>query len=103
MYFAGWPYSSLSPGVCSDGCRYIRHPGYLGFLLWCVGTQLLLVNPASCIIFAVVVRAVHYWLCTLIAQSYLMPMCCDVTSLAILMLYLKTLPSTGLEVLQGAH
>ncbi|CAL5223541.1 g6073 [Coccomyxa viridis] len=35
--------------------RHIRHPGYLGFLLWCVGTQLLLVNPVSCITFAVVV------------------------------------------------
>ncbi len=40
----------------SDKRRYIRHPGYLGFLLWCVGTQLLLVNPVSCITFTIVVR-----------------------------------------------
>ena len=36
-------------------CRHIRHPGYLGFLVWCVGTQLLLVNPICCVVFALVV------------------------------------------------
>lgn len=36
-------------------CRHIRHPGYLGFLVWCVGTQLLLVNPVCCVVFALVV------------------------------------------------
>ncbi|CAK0759997.1 hypothetical protein CVIRNUC_002735 [Coccomyxa viridis] len=35
--------------------RHIRHPGYLGFLVWCVGTQLLLVNPICCVVFALVV------------------------------------------------
>ena len=28
-----------------------RHPGYVGWLLWAVGTQLLLGNPLSCIAF----------------------------------------------------
>lgn len=35
--------------------RYMRHPGYLGFFLWCVGTQLLLVNPVCCVVFTLVV------------------------------------------------
>ena len=52
----------LSSAVWSDERRHIRHPGYLGFLLWCVGTQLLLVNPVSCITFAVVVRRAFCWL-----------------------------------------
>lgn len=34
--------------------RHVRHPGYLGWYMWCVGTQLLLCNPASAIAFAVV-------------------------------------------------
>ncbi|PNH01695.1 putative protein-S-isoprenylcysteine O-methyltransferase [Tetrabaena socialis] len=34
--------------------RYIRHPGYLGWYVWCIGTQVLLCNPASCVAFAVV-------------------------------------------------
>ena len=57
-----WPVACLdsiahtSLIVCFYERRYIRHPGYLGFLMWCIGTQLLLVNPVSCITFAVVVR-----------------------------------------------
>ena len=46
-------------------CRYIRHPGYLGFLLWCVGTQMLLVNPVCCIIFTIVVRSTSQESCYL--------------------------------------
>ncbi|KAK7285355.1 hypothetical protein RJT34_20124 [Clitoria ternatea] len=35
--------------------RYIRHPGYCGFLIWSIGTQIMLCNPLSTIGFAVVV------------------------------------------------
>lgn len=35
--------------------RYVRHPGYLGWYLWCVGGQLLLVNPLCTAGFACVV------------------------------------------------
>ncbi|MEW5297433.1 MAG: hypothetical protein WDW36_000641 [Sanguina aurantia] len=34
--------------------RYIRHPGYLGWYWWALGTQLLLVNPISLCLFACV-------------------------------------------------
>ncbi|QCD92388.1 protein-S-isoprenylcysteine O-methyltransferase B-like isoform X2 [Vigna unguiculata] len=34
---------------------YIRHPGYCGFLVWSVGTQIMLCNPISTIAFAAVV------------------------------------------------
>ncbi|ESW24607.1 hypothetical protein PHAVU_004G144800 [Phaseolus vulgaris] len=34
---------------------YIRHPGYCGFLVWSVGTQIMLCNPISLIAFAAVV------------------------------------------------
>ena len=37
--------------------RFVRHPGYLGWYLWAVGTQVLLQNAASCALFALVVRA----------------------------------------------
>lgn len=33
----------------------VRHPGYCGFLIWSVGTQIMLCNPISTIGFAVVV------------------------------------------------
>ena len=33
----------------------VRHPGYLGFALWAVGTQLLLANPLCCCMFIAVV------------------------------------------------
>ncbi|XP_050934971.1 protein-S-isoprenylcysteine O-methyltransferase A-like isoform X2 [Cucumis melo] len=34
---------------------FVRHPGYSGFLMWAVGTQIMLCNPISTIAFAVVV------------------------------------------------
>ncbi|XP_038877249.1 protein-S-isoprenylcysteine O-methyltransferase B-like isoform X2 [Benincasa hispida] len=34
---------------------FVRHPGYSGFLVWAVGTQIMLCNPFSTIAFAVVV------------------------------------------------
>ena len=34
--------------------RYARHPGYLGWLWWSVGTQVLLCNPVCCVAFAYV-------------------------------------------------
>ncbi|KAL9228335.1 hypothetical protein vseg_003927 [Gypsophila vaccaria] len=35
--------------------KYIRHPGYSGFLIWSVGTQIMLLNPVSTVAFAAVV------------------------------------------------
>lgn len=35
--------------------RFIRHPGYCGFLIWSVGTQIMLCNPISIIAFTTVV------------------------------------------------
>lgn len=35
--------------------RYIRHPGYLGWLVWSVGTQVLLINPICTVLFGIVV------------------------------------------------
>lgn len=32
--------------------RWARHPGYLGWLIWAVGTQLLLCNPVAAVLFA---------------------------------------------------
>ncbi|KXZ48745.1 hypothetical protein GPECTOR_25g329 [Gonium pectorale] len=40
--------------VCWGIYRYVRHPGYLGWYIWCVGTQVLLVNPVCSVGFAVV-------------------------------------------------
>ncbi|KAJ0038465.1 hypothetical protein Pint_23228 [Pistacia integerrima] len=34
----------------------VRHPGYCGFLIWSVGTQIKLCNPTSTIGFAIVVQ-----------------------------------------------
>ena len=36
---------------------YVRHPGYLGWLLWSVGTQVMLLNPVCTLAFAVAVRS----------------------------------------------
>lgn len=33
--------------------RFIRHPGYCGFFIWSIGTQIMLVNPISIVGFAV--------------------------------------------------
>ena len=30
---------------CDGTCRYCRHPGYFGWFVWVIGTQLLLMNP----------------------------------------------------------
>ncbi|KAF3448770.1 hypothetical protein FNV43_RR09483 [Rhamnella rubrinervis] len=35
--------------------KFVRHPGYSGFLIWSVGTQIMLCNPLSTIAFAIVV------------------------------------------------
>ncbi|XP_011012308.1 PREDICTED: protein-S-isoprenylcysteine O-methyltransferase B-like isoform X1 [Populus euphratica] len=35
--------------------RFVRHPSYTGFLIWSVGTQIMLCNPISIIGFAIVV------------------------------------------------
>lgn len=35
--------------------RFVRHPGYSGFLIWSIGTQIMLCNPISAVAFAVVV------------------------------------------------
>ncbi|KAL8518998.1 hypothetical protein ACS0TY_010084 [Phlomoides rotata] len=35
--------------------KYIRHPSYCGFLIWSVGTQIMLCNPLSTLAFAAVV------------------------------------------------
>eukprot|EP00261_Vitis_vinifera_P016441 XP_010645392.1 PREDICTED: protein-S-isoprenylcysteine O-methyltransferase B isoform X2 [Vitis vinifera] len=40
--------------------RYIRHPGYSGFLIWSVGTQIMLCNPISTIAFAIIVWHFFY-------------------------------------------
>ena len=43
--------------LVTDGIyRYIRHPGYLGFIVWSAGTQVLLGNVLSLIGFLIVVR-----------------------------------------------
>ena len=34
---------------------YFRHPGYCGFLIWSIGTQVMLCNPVSTFAFAIVV------------------------------------------------
>ncbi|KAJ9184629.1 hypothetical protein P3X46_004336 [Hevea brasiliensis] len=34
---------------------FVRHPGYAGFFVWSVGTQIMLCNPISTIAFAIVV------------------------------------------------
>ncbi|KAL6752064.1 Isoprenylcysteine carboxyl methyltransferase family-domain-containing protein [Haematococcus lacustris] len=34
--------------------RWVRHPGYLGWWLWAVGTQVLLANPLATLAFAIV-------------------------------------------------
>lgn len=35
--------------------RLMRHPSYCGFLIWSVGTQVMLCNPVSMVVFTVVV------------------------------------------------
>ncbi|MBN8613917.1 MAG: isoprenylcysteine carboxylmethyltransferase family protein [Deltaproteobacteria bacterium] len=33
--------------------RFVRHPGYLGWLLWAIGCQLVLVNPITTVVAAI--------------------------------------------------
>ena len=49
-------------------CRYCRHPGYLGWFVWAVGTQLLLVNPLCLTGFSYVVGQ-DYLQCVTVALS----------------------------------
>ena len=35
--------------------RYCRHPGYFGWFVWVLGTQLVLVNPVCTVAFTAVV------------------------------------------------
>ncbi|GKV11606.1 hypothetical protein SLEP1_g22850 [Rubroshorea leprosula] len=35
--------------------RFVRHPGYCGFLIWAVGIQIMLCNPMSTVAFAIIV------------------------------------------------
>ena len=35
--------------------RVIRHPGYLGWMVWAIGTQVLLLNPLSTVLFTIMV------------------------------------------------
>ncbi|KAM7484850.1 hypothetical protein LguiA_000859 [Lonicera macranthoides] len=35
--------------------RLVRHPGYCGFFIWSIGTQIMLCNPISMVAFALVV------------------------------------------------
>nr|CAB3485668.1 unnamed protein product [Digitaria exilis] len=37
-----------------EAYRFMRHPGYFGFLLWAVGTQVMLCNPVSTVAFTYV-------------------------------------------------
>lgn len=42
--------------LVTDGIySFVRHPGYCGFLIWSVGTQIILINPISTVAFALVV------------------------------------------------
>lgn len=34
--------------------RFVRHPSYLGFFIWSIGTQVLLVNPICTVGYAIV-------------------------------------------------
>ncbi|OIW21275.1 hypothetical protein TanjilG_31390 [Lupinus angustifolius] len=47
---------------------FIRHPGYSGFLLWAVGTQIMLCNPISTVVFAVVVW--HFFAKRIVYEEY---------------------------------
>ncbi|CAG9535089.1 unnamed protein product [Cercopithifilaria johnstoni] len=40
--------------VTSGVYSFVRHPGYLGWLLWCLGTQMLLCNPMCVILYLLI-------------------------------------------------
>lgn len=54
--------ANLIAAVCDvlQHCRYFRHPGYFGFMLWALGMQLLLVNPLCILAFTAVVLSWPY-------------------------------------------
>ena len=54
------PASWLDQGILWVACRQMRHPGYFGWIVWAVGTQVLLLNPICSILFAIVVRIFCY-------------------------------------------
>nr|CAO98869.1 farnesyl cysteine-carboxyl methyltransferase [Nakaseomyces delphensis] len=62
MYQAGNSFSHIlkteklkNHTLVTDGLyKYFRHPSYFGFFWWAVGTQMLLLNPISFIIFVIV-------------------------------------------------
>lgn len=41
--FARW--SSVVLWISSSFLRYVRHPSYVGWFWWSIGTQIILVNP----------------------------------------------------------
>lgn len=41
--------------VTSGVYSFVRHPGYCGFFIWSIGSQIMLCNPISTVAFAVVV------------------------------------------------
>lgn len=41
--------------VTSGVYSFVRHPGYCGFFIWSIGTQIMMCNPISTVTFAVVV------------------------------------------------
>ncbi|GIL73682.1 hypothetical protein Vretimale_5431 [Volvox reticuliferus] len=59
--------------------RYIRHPGYLGWYIWCLGTQVLLGNPLCFFGFAAVawrffstrIKIEEYYLRQFFGSAYL--------------------------------
>lgn len=54
---------SSNAGLCCC-CRHIRHPGYLGWFMWSISTQVLLANPICTGLFSLVVRP-GWWRATL--------------------------------------
>lgn len=41
--------------------RYFRHPSYAGFFYWALGTQLVLQNPVSFVLFSVLLWRFFYY------------------------------------------
>ncbi|KAJ8769866.1 hypothetical protein K2173_008948 [Erythroxylum novogranatense] len=48
--------------------QFVRHPGYCGFLIWSVGTQIMLCNPISTVAFAIVVW--HFFAERILYEDY---------------------------------
>nr|CAD2200753.1 unnamed protein product [Meloidogyne enterolobii] len=46
---------SRNHSLCTDGVyALVRHPGYMGWMMWSIGTQLILCNPICVISYAIV-------------------------------------------------